>query len=700
MFSITWGTISGWWLPVCILLGSLYAWVLYRKPSNLGNVYRYALFAARAISISLIAIVLISPMVKSVKYSPQKPLVLVLQDNSQSITLFGNKDKNNQKTDEASPQKVLDGLGKLKNQLGNDYDVREFHFDSDLQSNLSTTFNGKQTDISKALHSLNQRFENQNIGAIVLATDGLYNIGNDPQYEANSIKASIYTLAQGDTSIKRDLLIGNVNYNKTAFLDNYFMIEVLVEAYQSKGESMTITAMEDGKKVASQNIQVTTNNFKRVIPLKLLANQKGLKKYEIGINPIKNELSTQNNYETIYVDVLDARQKVLLLYDSPHPDIAVIRQNIAQNKNFEVKPCLLTDINSIKPADYSLVILYQVGGKSDKTIGEIIKSNIPVWFILGGQSNAEYLREDQKLVALNVNKQELQEALATPVPEFTSFSLSDSSRKKIAAFPPLLAPFGQYRTMVPGTILFKQRIGSTETIYPLFSFGEVNGKRIGVLTAEGIWRWHFAEFNQYNNHHALEELFGQAVQYLTANANRQRFNVFTTKSVFDEGEEVILNAELYNEALELFNKPDVKLELKNNEGKNFSFLFTRINNSYQLNAGILPAGEYAYEANTEIGAKQFKAKGKFTIKALNLESRQSTANIGLLNSLAKRSGGKMLMPNEIGNLADLIRKNENIKTVVYEDKHYNEFIDLNWVFALIIGLLAIEWFFRKREGEI
>ena len=700
MFSITWGAVSGWWLPVCILLGLLYAWVLYRKPSNLSNIYRYSLFAARAISISLIAIVLISPMVKSVKYTPQKPLILVLQDNSESITLFGNKDKASSQSGEASPQQLVDGLAKLKNQLGNDYDVREFHFDSDLQNDLSTTFKGKQTDISKALHGLNERFVNQNIGAIVLATDGLYNAGNDPQYEAKNIKTSFYTIAEGDTSIKRDLVIGNINYNKTAFLGNNFIIEVLAEAYQSKGETMTISVSEDGKKMASQNVQVSSNNFQKVIPIKLKADQKGLKKFEIGISPINNEISTQNNYETIYVDIIDARQKVLLLYDAPHPDIAVIRQSVEQNKNFEVKPCLLTDVASINPADYSLAILYQVGGKTNKVVSDIIASKIPIWFILGGQSNSENLREDQKLVALYINKQEMQEAFATPVLEFTSFALSDSTRKKIAAFPPLLAPFGQYRPLQPGTVLFKQRIGGLETIYPLFSFGEVNGKRTGVLTAEGIWRWHLAEFNQYNNHHALEELFSQAVQYLTANANRQRFNVFTTKNVFDEGEEVIINAELYNEALELINKPDVKLELKNKEGKNFSFLFTRTNNSYQLNAGILPAGEYNYEASTEIGPKPFKAKGKFTIKALNLESRQSTANFGLLNTIAKQSGGKMLLPSQMGSLADLIRKNENIKTVEYEDKRYNEFIDLKWVFALIILLLSVEWLLRKREGEI
>src|SRR6202000_1370961 len=125
--------------------------------------------------------------------------------------------------------------------LGDGYDVRSFNFGHDLGNGLSKNFSDKQTDISAALHQLNDRFANQNIGAIVLATDGIYNQGSAPQYEARNFKASIYTVALGDTIPKRDLLISNVNYNKTVFLGDDFQIEVLAEAWQSKGETMHLT---------------------------------------------------------------------------------------------------------------------------------------------------------------------------------------------------------------------------------------------------------------------------------------------------------------------------------------------------------------------------------------------------------------------------------------------------------------------------
>src|ERR1700761_2931104 len=86
--SITWGTVSGWWTPVCILLGLGYAWLLYRMPVMLPEKYRKGLFVLRALAVFFIALLLVSPLVKSIAYKPQKPLILVAQDNSSSINTF------------------------------------------------------------------------------------------------------------------------------------------------------------------------------------------------------------------------------------------------------------------------------------------------------------------------------------------------------------------------------------------------------------------------------------------------------------------------------------------------------------------------------------------------------------------------------------------------------------------------------------
>jgi hypothetical protein len=695
MFSITWGTVSGWWAPVCLLLGLLYAWLMYRQPVNLGDKFRYLLFALRTLAVFIISLLLLAPLVKSISYKPEKPLVLILQDNSESIKLF---DPTNPHAYQVSS--FGGDLEEVKQSLGDQYEVHEFNFDKTLHTGLSNKFNGKQTNIAGALKQLNDKYVNQNIGALILATDGLYNQGADPQYTARNFKTTIYTIALGDTTPKRDLLIANVNYNKTAFLGNDFEVEVLAEAYQAKGENIRLNVVEDGRQVSTQNIPVNSDAFQKLIPLKLNADKKGIRKFTISIAPVKNELSTQNNTETIYIEVLDAKQKVLLVYNSPHPDINVIKQGIESNSNYEVKAILASDLTSLKPGDYSLVILHELTGTNSGLLKSLLKSKIPVWYMLGAESNLPDFNLQQNAVKISAGREQMQEVFAQPSTTFSAFTLSDSSRQKISAFPPLLAAFGTYTSSPADQVLLNQKIGNIATTYPLLSFADENGQRMGILTGEGLWRWQLDEYKTFGNHHAVEELLSQAVQYLTANANRQKFRVYPAKNVFDEGENVLLNAELYDDALELTNTPDVKIDLKDQSGKNYSFLFTRNGQSYQLDAGTLPSGEYTYTANTSLGNRVFNANGQLTVKALNLETRQSAANHQLLNQIARQSGGQMLLPSQIGKLADLIRKNDNIKTVVYQDNHYSDFIDVKWVFALILLLLSTEWFLRKREGEV
>jgi hypothetical protein len=68
--------------------------------------------------------------------------------------------------------------------------------------------------------------------------------------------------------------------------------------------------------------------------------------------------------------------------------------------------------------------------------------------------------------------------------------------------------------------------------------------------------------------------------------------------------------------------------------------------------------------------------------------------------MANLSGGQMVYPVQIKSLEDLLTKNEKIKTLSYEEKSYESLINLKWIFFLLILILSIEWFLRKRNGAI
>jgi hypothetical protein len=208
------------------------------------------------------------------------------------------------------------------------------------------------------------------------------------------------------------------------------------------------------------------------------------------------------------------------------------------------------------------------------------------------------------------------------------------------------------------------------------------------------------EFQESNSHEAVNELVSKTVQYLSTRNDKRKFRVYPAKNSFDENEHVIVNAELYNDAYELVNSPDVNISMKNQEGKSYSFLFSKTGNSYVLDAGILPAGEYTFDARTRLGDKAYTAAGEFVIRQQQAEFQQTRANHQLLYALAEQNGGQLIYHNQLASLPDLIKANENVKTIVYEDRKYEEAVNYKLIFFVILALLSFEWFMRKRNGEV
>ena len=692
LFQLQFTSETFFWLLGCLALGTGYAFLLYGSSNQLSRTIRNSLFALRALLIAFMAFLLFAPLAKTITRTVEKPLIIIAQDNSASVLIS--------KTADFNQQSYTDDLKMLERSLSADYDVRTFNFSSEIKNGLDLKFDGALTDISSVFKMIDEQFSNRNIGAVILGSDGIYNDGANPQYESKDLRSPVYTIALGDTVAKRDLLISNVNYNNISYLDNQFQVEVSVEAYQSQGSSTILTVSSKSGIVFSKPLSIASNEFRLTVPLTLLADRKGIQQYTIRLAPISNELSAINNSQTIFVEVIDGKQKVLILANSPHPDITALKQSIEINKNYSVKVALAPDASNADIEEAGLIILHQLPSINNNA-RDILKQSAskPLLFILGAQSNIPAFSASQSLLGIT-SKATMQEVTAGLRTDFYAFTLSEPNRLRIQNFGPLFAPFGNYGLKGPASILMSQKIGKLATEMPLLAFAEDTQRKIGVLAGEGIWRWRLEDFQEHLNHDAIDELVVKTIQYLSAREDKRKFRVYPSKNAFDENEHIILNAELYNDAFELVNSPDVNISLKSKTGKSYSYVFSRTTNAYNLDAGVLPAGEYSYTAGTELGKLKHQAEGQFVLSRQQAEFKQSLANHQLLYAMAEQNGGKMVFPAQLKELPVLIRANENVKTVSYEDRKYEELINLKLIFFLIAGVLTLEWFTRKRNGEI
>ena len=683
-----------WLLVFCIALGLLYAYLLYNnKVSNEGlpRWLKIAMFSTRAVVVSALAFLLLSPLIKSINRTVEKPVVVIAQDNSSSLLMAGD-------TSYLKSQ-YLQELKKLSSALAEKYEVKTYSFAEKINENPTFIFDEKQTDIEQLFNELENRYVNRNLGAVILASDGVYNAGENPLYISQNLKCPIYTVALGDTTIHQDLILQKVNHNKTVYSGNSFPIEIVMQAKMFKGKEANLLIERDGKVIHEQKIAISSDNYSKSIPLQLKSEASGTMHYIVKLQPLNNEVTLLNNTLHVFIDVITNKQKILLLADAPHPDIAAIRQSIEKNENYEVDFALASDFNqSIEK--YNLVILHQLpsqSGVGNKVLSELEQSPVSRWFITGANSNFNVLNTVQKAINLSSVRPKFNEVVPSINATFSLFTFSTEAKKIVTNFPPLKSPFASTKVSTGAAVLLNQKIGAVTTNDPLLLFSEINSVKTGVLLGEGLWRWKISNYQQTQNHDAFDELVIKAVQYLSIKTDKRLFKV-NYKNNYKEGESISFDAQLFNESYEPINEPDVKLKVTSENGKSFSYQFSKLNDAYYLSIPSLPVGNYSFDAEVTVGAKVLKEKGSFSVKQINVEALNTSANHQLLNAIAQKTGAKMVYAKQLESLKALLFAKEEITPISYSEEKLQDLLNLKWIFYVLMGFLAFEWFVRKRFG--
>ncbi|MGV3508083.1 MAG: hypothetical protein ACO1N7_02250, partial [Sphingobacteriaceae bacterium] len=267
LFQLQFTSTTFLWLLFCILLGIGYAFLLY-KPKELNSTLAKWLFVLRSLTVAFIAFLLFAPMIKFIGKTTEKPLIVLAQDNSASISIsqpagFNSSDYTKK-------------IKELEQELSKDYEVKSITFGTAVKQGLNLGYKEPLSDINAVFKYINEQYANRNIGAVILASDGIYNQGGNPEYEAQKLKSPIYTIALGDTIPKKDLLIANVNYNNIVYLDNDFQVEVSVEAFQSKNTVSRLSVSNSSGSVFSKQISVNSNDYRITVPITLSARKKGI----------------------------------------------------------------------------------------------------------------------------------------------------------------------------------------------------------------------------------------------------------------------------------------------------------------------------------------------------------------------------------------------------------------------------------------
>jgi hypothetical protein len=314
-------------LPLILVAATGVMLLLYHRNKDSGELtpkQRNVLMALRFISFAVIAFLLLSPFLKTLKKNLQHPLIIAAWDNSGSVVVAGDSLK--------AAENIEQLKKRISEELGQEYRLINYSFGQETVLEGELTFSEKKSDYSKLFTSITGNHFNEKIGAVILAGDGIYNQGKNPVNMTGDINFPVFSIGLGDTTEVTDARIQGLRVNRTSFSGNRFPVEIDAAFSRLQGIPLKLTIKHEGEEVVQTVISTPNNDYFISHQFILDAGEPGLKKFTAEIEVAENEKNIRNNQVTFIVNVLENKQKIVVLSNGPHPDIGAIRIHL-NNKN-------------------------------------------------------------------------------------------------------------------------------------------------------------------------------------------------------------------------------------------------------------------------------------------------------------------------------------------------------------------------------
>ena len=251
-------------------------------------------------------------------------------------------------------------------------------------------------------------------------------------------------------------------------------------------------------------------------------------------------------------------------------------------------------------------------------------------------------------------------------------------------------------------ILARSKAGTNAQEMAVISYQRFGKGKVMSIGSAGLWRWAFMpeDFKQYDDVYQL--FWRQMVRWLI------------DESDFLPGQDVSFRTERYSYGLgerirflvRAKNVPagqyQPKIMVRPPEGQPLTLMPARAeqDNERELayTAFLTPETEGEYEAvlSDNLGQPRQEAT-RFTVYSDSVETRLVAADRELLAQVARVTGGSEI---PLAGLKDLPGRVRQFEESSREKLKAQDIWDRLPVFSLLVGLLAMEWFLRRRLGLV
>jgi hypothetical protein len=667
------------WIIGAAFIAALLAFLFYRKHTLISKPWYYVALTLRGIAIFLLLLLLINPIINLYENEVQKPKLYFALDQSASVG-------KHLKTDDIA--KFLEDLNTLSDQ----YQVNTLGFDANPHPLDSIQFKGSSTNIEQVFNYLQGSIERNENARCILLTDGITNSGKNLNYLTIPSNMQLFSLGIGDTNVYKDLRIEQVRFNPIV-AEGKNQVEVYINAQKLKGAQTKLKVNYDGKTQAEYRFDIQTARFTKIIPIFLNHTSEGTKNIVFELESIPVEGNTNNNKKYISQEVRNQQQSILLIAERAHPDISAIRKSLERNPLLKcvVRQNLNGNLDSIK--NLMGIIIHQPYQVSmlQQALQIAEKRQLGLGLFLDKRSNFNAINALIKTYKVNLrNSSSISECYPYLKPSSVWESNANYNTSSFKSFTPVEVPFADYMLSAQWETLIFQRIGASETGFPILSLGSIDDIPSFIFMGDGFWRWRIRDYQLNKNTQTFDEILLKSIDGLKAHVKSNRdFEFSFKKSQFYSSETVTGIGKITNPNI----SESSPLSLYLNGQK--TSLSTE-NGAFVFQSNRLKPGEYQWEARLNEDKKQ-AIKGSFSVLAGALEEENTTANFEGLRMLSEKTGAQFAPFSQYQNMLNLL-KEQAPKAQIISKKQLKDIVSVEFLLPLFVLALAIEWFIRKYFG--
>ncbi|MEQ9466246.1 MAG: hypothetical protein RLN88_02485 [Ekhidna sp.] len=663
---------SGWWVLLILIASIGLSIFLYSKKNVPWNkAQNWLLASLRFLALFSLLLLFLSPSIRKITNRVEKPVIAIALDNSQSVVA------------RASEKEISDKINYLTEELENaGMEV------STIKISDTSAFTASSSDLAGLIGKTEEEVKRKNYVALLLASDGIFNRGSSPFYKNYVVPT--FTLGLGDTIPPKDLSISRTLYNKVTYKDNESPIRLEITQDGYDNQQIKVQLSENGKLIDEQMVRL--RNSVQEVEFTVQSPQEGLRHLVASISTLEGESTLENNRSNIFMEVIDGRQKVLIVANSPHPDIKAIRSTLAETGNYQTE-VYIPEINNEKPNEIFDVVIFH--GAFTSGINYTPKEKPGLWYIMSNESSIT--SANKTLPYLNIERRGSQpdKVVGSFNQNFSKFKIEDVSA--FEEYPPVEVPFGEYKISGPVEVVMYQKLGSIKTQKPLMAVFDDGAQKSAVLLGQNIWKWKLQEAAIHGDATQFKNLITKTVQFLSVKNDKKQFRFRVRKNNFSDAEPVLFDTEVYNDIYERLYENDISITITSESGESQNFNFTDSEYNSTFRAPSFDAGIYKYVAQVQVGDKSLTDKGEFSIQNINPEYLNLTANHQLLKNLSAKTGGMYAHVNEVEKLVQQV-KDRDFKSVIKSEEDFIPIYQAWWWYLIIFMLFSAEWFLRKFWG--